>query len=182
MDKIIIDLGTGDGRFVYKNALKNPNNFHIGIDPSDKFNKYQKKVNRKKLTNVQFITGSIEIVPKNLPKADEVYINLPWGSLLKIVIQPNNFPDLLKPEGLLQIIFGYHKNLEPSEAKRLDLPEISENYIKTYIIPKFEKAGFSLREFCVLEKKDLKKVETTWAKKLSFGNNRPVFKLIFKKC
>jgi len=30
---VIIDIGTGDGRFVYQSARRNPNKFYIGIDP-----------------------------------------------------------------------------------------------------------------------------------------------------
>ena len=31
---VIIDIGTGDGRFVYQSARQNPNKFYIGIDPN----------------------------------------------------------------------------------------------------------------------------------------------------
>jgi tRNA G46 methylase TrmB len=31
---VIIDLGTGDGRFVYQSARQNPKKFYIGIDPN----------------------------------------------------------------------------------------------------------------------------------------------------
>ena len=31
---VIIDIGTGDGRFVYQSARRNPNKFYIGIDPN----------------------------------------------------------------------------------------------------------------------------------------------------
>ena len=33
--KVFIDLGTGDGRFVYKSALAEPNTLFIGIDPNE---------------------------------------------------------------------------------------------------------------------------------------------------
>jgi 16S rRNA (adenine(1408)-N(1))-methyltransferase len=31
---VIIDIGTGDGRFVYQSARRNPKKFYIGIDPN----------------------------------------------------------------------------------------------------------------------------------------------------
>ncbi len=32
-EMVVVDIGTGNGRFVYKNAKKNPTSFYIGIDP-----------------------------------------------------------------------------------------------------------------------------------------------------
>ena len=63
----IVDLGTGNGRFVYKSATKNPDSFYIGVDPSEKqLKEYSRKAVRKKLPNIIFCLGSIEILPKEL--------------------------------------------------------------------------------------------------------------------
>ena len=53
-NKTIIDLGTGDGRFVFKSAQANPNNLYIGIDPSEKqLQAYSKKINTNRLENLR---------------------------------------------------------------------------------------------------------------------------------
>ena len=45
---VIIDIGTGDGRFVYQSARRNPNKFHIGIDPNTRpLTKISEKIHRK---------------------------------------------------------------------------------------------------------------------------------------
>lgn len=186
-NKTIIDLGTGDGRFVFKGALENEDYFYIGVDPSEKqLRKYSKKSVRKKLPNVIFCLGSIEILPRELiNKADNLVVNLPWGSLLQNIVLPSQetcrkLHKLLKTGGELEIVFGYHQEFEPAEVERLELPSLSKEYIKASIIPVFEKHGFKLMELKRINKKQLKKLETTWSKKLAFGKMRKIFKLTLK--
>ncbi len=194
-NKVVIDLGCGDGRFVYKKALGDKNTLYIGIDPSEKqLEIYSKKANRKRLNNVLFILSSIEQLPNELKNiANKIYIILPWGSLLESIIKPNkdninNMLSLLKGneedkkienevEEKVEIIFGYARELEQKEVARLDLPNLSEEYIKEKIIPMFD-LEYKLKR---LEKEDLRDIDTTWGKKLTFGRERPLFKLILFK-
>ena len=91
-DKTALDIGTGDGRFIYEKAIKNPKNLYIGIDPAENQLKiYSKKANRKKLQNAIFAIGSIEnLPPELLSSIDELYINLPWGTLLEKMVKMND--------------------------------------------------------------------------------------------
>ena len=187
-DEVVIDLGTGDGRYIYKNALKFKDSFFVGIDPSEtQLREYSKKAVRKKLPNVMFVVGSVEQLPSELlNSAKKIFINLPWGSLLSTLVLPNDknlksIGNLLKDDGILQAIVGYHENLEPAETDRLNLPDLNQNYIENKLAPAYEKLGFSLKKVENIKKKDLKKIETTWAKKLSFGKDREIFKLTFQK-
>lgn len=180
----IIDLGTGDGRFVYENALRNPKNFYIGIDPAEKqLLIYSKKSVRKNLNNSLFVVGSIEVFPVELYKlADEIYINLPWGSLLEKIINPDDllfdlFNKLLKTGGKINILFGYVPELEPGLTKKLNLPEIDKEYVQDILLSKYKKNGYETVSFEQLNRETIKKNNTTWSKKLTFGNNRPIYKI-----
>jgi len=184
--KIVLDLGTGDGRFVYKNAKNNPETFYIGVDPSEKsLEEFSKKAVRQKLNNVLFVVGSLELFPAELDNiADELFINLPWGSLLQAVANPmaqslNVLKNILKTNGQLTIIFGYDANLEPGETKRLNLTPITEKQVKERIIPEFEKNGFITTKFSTMDTVQLKDIESTWGKKISLRPERPLFVLIF---
>jgi len=65
--RIEIDFGTGDGRFIYKNALSNLTTLYIGIDTNEKqMMKYSREIQRKKLNNALLILGSLELLPKEL--------------------------------------------------------------------------------------------------------------------
>jgi len=185
----IVDLGTGDGRFVFKQAVENPNHLYIGIDPSEKqLEIYSKEANKKRLTNILFILGSIERLPEELNNiADYMYINLPWGSLLESIVNPTKegittISNILKPNGTLEIILGYHDDAEPGETKRLALPKLEDSLITEEIYPAFGGFGkLELETYKTLEKEELKEIDTTWAKKLTFGKDRPIYKIIFSK-
>lgn len=186
-NKAVLDLGTGDGRFVYKKTLEFRNTFFVGIDPAEKqLQVYSTKANRKKLNNCMFIVGSIENMPNELYNSfDEIYINLPWGSLLEKIININeNFVEkiqsLLKKHGSVYITFGYELELEPSETKRLKLPSIDEKYVKNNVLPILKK-HFQTVIFKQLTKKDVGKIETTWAKKLKFGRDRNIYGIEMRK-
>lgn len=183
---VAIDLGTGDGNYVYGEALKNPDTLYIGIDPSAKqMQVFSKKALRKKLENILFVIGSIEVFPNDFDiKADKVTVNFPWGSLMEKIVRCEDdtvlfFKKLLKPGGKLEFIFGYSEDLEPTETSRLELPEINEGYVEQNIIPKFEKSGFKLTGFAQLSHEEIKNTQTTWSKKLAFNKERVWFRLSF---
>jgi 16S rRNA (adenine(1408)-N(1))-methyltransferase len=173
--EVIIDLGTGDGRFVYKNALKCSEVFYIGIDPSDKQLKVSaREVQRKKLDNVLFIIGSAEQLPNLLSGvADEIYVNFPWGTLLETFAKPVeinllSISGILKSSGTIHVLFGYNEDLEPSETKRLGLSPVDIDYIKGVLIPKYKEIGLNIKEYGRFDTMT-QKVETTWQKKLKTG-------------
>lgn len=187
-EEVVIDLGTGDGRFVFAYARENPNSFIIGIDPNQRqMSIYSKKVNKEKLTNAFFIVGSVEKLPKRLNGiANKVYVNFPWGSLLGGIVNADptvlkNISSLLKPKGELEITFGYSQDSEPSEVKRLGLDNLDQTKLKDVIIPGFEKLELNLIQSTNLEKKGIFEIDSSWGKKLSFGQERKIFKLLFTK-
>jgi len=184
-DKKIVDLGTGDGKYVLRNGLKNPNRLYIGIDPIKKqMQASSRKVARKKLPNVLFIVASAENLPWELNEiVDEVKIIFPWGSLLNYVANCDlekiqKIRNLLKKDGTLEIVFGYTKDKEPVETGRLGLEILSEDYLKDFLVPKYKQAGFSLLKMEKLEKKEFPDIGSSWSKRLDFGSKRPVFRLV----
>ena len=88
---VILDIGTGDGLFVYQCARQNPRKFYIGIDPNTApLEKVSEKIHRKPnkggTKNALFIQAAVEALPSELEGiADEVHVHFPWGSLLRAV-------------------------------------------------------------------------------------------------
>ena len=186
--RVFLDIGTGDGRFVYKSALNNKENFHIGLDPvSSQFKEYSKKAVRKKLHNILFVVGSAENMPKKLYQSiDEVFIIMPWGTLLQNLVLPsrefvNTLAKLVKPGGKLTIILGYSPEFEPSETKRLNLPKLSKNHLKDNLVKSLKSAGFKNSRIKQIDKDGLKALESTWSKKLAYGNIREMYELTMEK-
>lgn len=188
MKKVIVDIGTGDGRFIYSNAKTNPENFYIGIDPALKqAEKYIRKANRERLNNLEFLPASIENLPAELSEhADEVYVNFPWGSLLAGIAKgekgiAESLSRILKSGGTLFVTFGYSEDAEPGETERLEIPNLSESQLQQEVIPVFESAGLKLNKTQSLGKKEIFEMESSWAKKLTFGRERQIFRLEFTK-
>ena len=187
-DEVVIDLGTGDGRFTYAKAREVANTLVIGIDPSHtQLKTYSKKANRDKLENVLFVVGAVENLPNELEGvATQVFINFPWGSLLGGIAQADPkvisaISKLVDKKGSLEITFGYSQEAEPSETKRLGLDLLNKEMIETKVIPEFKKNLLQLERFTQMTKDDIFEIDSSWAKKLSFGQSRDIFKLSFKK-
>jgi 16S rRNA (adenine(1408)-N(1))-methyltransferase len=188
---VVIDIGTGDGRFVSAAARANPNKFYIGIDANAKpLEKISMKATRKPakggLANVLFVQAAVENLPEELnAAADEIHIHFPWGSLLRAVLagDENALRALRRvsaPECVVEIIIGIDAERDKSEIERLALPEISSDYLENVLIPRYEAAGFAALESGTLNASEWSKLETSWARKLQGGSNRKVTYLIFQ--
>lgn len=152
---VILDIGTGDGRFVYRSALAKSNKFFIGIDANAKpLEKVSMESTRKPTKvgapNLLFVQSAIENLPEEFSGvADKIHIHFPWGRLLHSVICANE--NVLKHLRricafgcVLEIIFGIDEIPDKSEIERLDLPEISDEYLEKMLIPKYENADFNV--------------------------------------
>ena len=69
---VVVDIGTGDGRFVYQCAHLNPHRFYIGIDTNPRpQERISRKIYRKPakggLPNTLFLQAAVEAIP---PESD----------------------------------------------------------------------------------------------------------------
>jgi 16S rRNA (adenine(1408)-N(1))-methyltransferase len=188
---VIVDIGTGNGRFVYNSARANPSKFYIGIDANTKpLEKISMKATRKPakggLPNVLFVQAAVESLPEELnAAADEIHIHFPWGSLLRAVTSGNenvlqSLRRICAPECLVEIVIGIDEERDKSEIERLEIPSLSFDYLENILIPKYEAFGFEILEKGILNAFEWSKLETSWARKLQGGQNRKVTYLILQ--
>ncbi len=79
-NRILLDLGTGDGRYVRHLAERHPYSFIIGLDACRE-NLHEHS--RAKLRNMLFVIAGAQSLPRELDGlASGITINFPWGSLL----------------------------------------------------------------------------------------------------
>jgi 16S rRNA (adenine(1408)-N(1))-methyltransferase len=96
-DEVLIDVGTGDGRYVLHVARTYPTWFVVGVDAS---RNNLRKASRKAPPNALYVIANAPALPRELDgMASKVTINFPWGSLLAGLLDGE--PELL--EGLLAI-------------------------------------------------------------------------------
>ena len=188
---VIVDIGTGDGRFVSTAARANPSKFYIGIDANAKpLEKISMKATRKSakggLPNVLFVQAAVENLPEELNEtADEIHIHFPWGSLLRAVVLGDetvlaSLRRICAPECLIEIIVGIAEERDKSEIERLKLPKLSPDYLEKVLIPKYKTAGFEILDNGILNSSDWSKLETSWARKLQGAGNRRVIYIILQ--
>jgi len=182
-DSIEADIGTGDGRFIYESAKKNPDTFFIGID-SDRNNlvKYSHKIYRKPekggLPNVLYVISNVENLPPELHGiADTVWIILPWGSLLQGAVLGkkevlSGIAQLMAPGAVLKMVINYEIKYEAAEIERLGLPPLSGDYIDAVLSPKYEREGIILTKKHFLGPEETKGIPSSWAKRLAYGRHR----------
>ena len=186
---IVIDIGTGDGRFVYNCARRNPKKFYIGIDPNPRpLEKISEKIHRKPskggLPNVIFVQSALEDLPSELDGvADEVHVHFPWGSLLRAVAAGDetalgNLRRVCTSEALLEVIIGLDPERDRSEIERLELQEVSIPYIDSTLVPKYGKAGFEILERGTISPEDWPRLESSWAKRLKGRAGRSLVYII----
>lgn len=188
---IVIDLGTGDGRFVSAAAKANPDKFFIGIDPNVKpLEKLSTKATRKPakggLPNALFVQAAIEDLPEELDGvADELHIHFPWGSLLRAVTTGDeksisSLRRLCSLDCLIEIVIGIDPERDRSEIGRLGIPSLTDQYLTGTLFPNYAATGMELVAFGHLATGDWSRIDTSWARRLSGGKNRDVTFLSFR--
>jgi 16S rRNA (adenine(1408)-N(1))-methyltransferase len=179
--RVLIDVGTGDGRFVYRWASAHPDTFCIGVDPAaDRMREVSHRVTRKParggLPNALFVVASAQSLPDELSGlADTISINFPWGSLLEALVRPD--PEVLARlrrlarDGAELIALLNQSVLDDRPyAERLHLPELTEARIDEALRPAYLSAGFEIRESRLLE--GGVPHQTSWGQHLTLASSR----------
>jgi 16S rRNA (adenine(1408)-N(1))-methyltransferase len=186
---VIIDLGTGDGRFVYQSARRNPKKFYIGIDPNVRpLEKISEKIYRKPAKggapNVLFIQAAVEDLPPELDgAADELHVHFPWGSLLRAVATGDllvlqNLRRICSPGALLEVVLGLDPARDQTEIERLDLTLITLDHIDQTLAARYAAAGFGIMERGIIPAAQWPEFNTSWAKRLHQNDQRVITYLI----
>lgn len=186
---VIIDIGTGDGRFVYQSARRNPNKLYIGIDPNAQpLEKISEKIHRKPTKggapNLLFIQAAVEDLPSELSGvADEVHVHFPWGSLLRAVATGEvavleNLRRICAPGALLEVVIGLDPERDQTEIDRLGLTPLSIEFIDKQLTHNYRVAGFETIERGIISASEWPELNTSWAKRLHGNEGRAIIYLI----
>jgi ubiquinone/menaquinone biosynthesis C-methylase UbiE len=186
---IIIDIGTGDGLFVYQCARENPAKLFIGIDANPRpLEKISEKIHRKPgkggLSNAIFVQSAVEDLPSELDGiADEVHIHFPWGSLLRAMaigdhLVLRNIRRICSSGALLEVVIGLDPERDRSETERLGLPPITTEYIASTLARLYAAAGFEIVENGAVPPSEWPALHSSWAKRLKGSNKRELIYIV----
>lgn len=180
----MIDLGTGDGLFVYQSARENPKRLFIGIDANPRqLEKISEKIHRKpELPNALYLQAAVEDLPEELDGvADEVHVHFPWGSLLRAVTTGEHLDDIVRlcaPDALVEVIIGLDPDRDRTELDRLGIGPLSLRDLERV----YAAAGLEVIESGALSPAEWAGLQTSWAKRLrSGGSNRTVVFVIARR-
>ena len=186
---VVVDLGTGDGRYAYRSARENPDRFYIGIDVERRaLEKVSERIHRKAakggLPNVLFVHASVEELPTELDGvADEIHVHFPWGSLLRALAVGDEavlrrLRRIASPRGWLEVLIGVDEIRDAGEARTLRLPPLTEEYLGSTLSPRYAVAGFEVEDSGIIPASEWPHLDTSWAKRLRHNDRRRLLFLI----
>ncbi|MCO6511673.1 MAG: methyltransferase domain-containing protein [Aridibacter famidurans] len=188
--RVALDIGTGDGRFVLRLAESEPETYWIGIDANAKplhktSTKAARQLGKGRCANALFVHASAEDLPEEFDGiADEIYINFPWGSLLGAVLRPDfgflaTLARILADRGTVTMTTGIDPQKDRRELERFGIEALCFEDLTSRMLPAYSEAGFDLIEAATAEKGELLS-GSTWERKLRHSNSRSLFRFRFR--
>jgi len=163
--EVLLDIGTGDGRFVRQMAAEGVARFAIGVDAC---RENLRANSRATPANALYLIADARALPCALDQqATHITINFPWGSLLGALLAGEAaFLDRLaavaRPGALLELRLNAGALAEPG----WELADAGE-----HIPQALHRAGFSMRPAVALGPQQLRTCPTTWARRLACGRD-----------
>lgn len=184
--KLHLDLGTGDGKFLYKQAKLFPETYYIGIDANLSNMSYLSwKVCCKPSRgggqkNIALIHSLVEHLPEELCSiGDSMTINFPWSSLLHGLVTPDRnmlsrIVRLGKKNSSIQILLNYTIFQNHVYREKLQLPHVTTQYVHQYLKGVYLQEGIRISEVAL---QNLSINASSWGKSLTLSGNREVLLL-----
>ncbi len=174
----MIDLGTGDGRYVAAAAAADPKTFVIGVDASadamaEASRRAARSGRRGGLPNALFVVAAAEAPPPELQGlADVVAIHLPWGSLLRGALALDDevaagIARLAAPTGRIEIL------LAPAARDRLSSEIDVRRRLADGLAEGWLRHGLELCEARPATDAEIAAAGSTWARRLGLRAGDP---------
>ena len=179
---MVVDLGTGDGRYVLARAAADPAALVLGLDAS-RGGMLQAAVRaaragrRGALANACFVVAAAEALPPELDDlVDELTVHFPWGSLLRGLLAPEGcvlagLTRLLRPGGHVTALIS----LTPRDRQPA-LPLIDRGLAARLAAP-YAAQRLRLVDWRPASPAEIGAAHSTWAKRLRAGRARPVWRM-----
>jgi 16S rRNA (adenine(1408)-N(1))-methyltransferase len=183
---VVVDLGAGDGRYVYESARRDPDRLYVGVDPdADAMTEYAYRTSRKPtrggVQNAHFVIAAVERLPNELlGLAALVRVNFPWGSLLRGLLEPDgqtlgHLRSLLAASGRFEMVLAYDPEHDTGAFGGGPLAPLTERHIRESLRPAYESAGLPLSDYHRLTQDEALEIPSTWGRRLLHARPRDVF-------
>lgn len=169
-----------------RRAAAHPDLFIVGIDADaasmrEASRRAAGPARRGGLPNALFVVAQAESLPPELDGfADEVFVHLPWGSLLRGVVQAE--PSILaplagvtRPGGTVSMLLSVTERDREAAVASLDLTAIEE------LAPRYAGHRLMLIEGRPATRGEIRAAHSSWAKRLAVGSRRTAWRLEFSR-
>lgn len=188
-EHVLVDVGTGDARTAYRQAVAHPEWLVIGVDPAwqrmaETAVRAARKPAKGGAPNLILVNAAIEAVPSALHGvADEVTVLMPWGKLLRGVVLGED--DVLaglravaKADAPLEVSIGTSIWRDPIPLEIRDLPELTpESVDSTGLADRLAALGWQVTDVRLVPHTELETISSSWARRLGSGATETVLHL-----
>jgi 16S rRNA (adenine(1408)-N(1))-methyltransferase len=181
--RVVADLGTGDGKAVLRRARREPQTLVVGMDADaaamrEASQRGARPARKGGVANALFLAAAAEELPGSLAGTiDELTVVLPWGSLLGGLAKPD--PQLLdalcrslRPTGRLELLLS----VQPTDRSR-GLPILDEPAVER-LLQAYAAAGLFCIEARLADAGDVDRLGSSWARRLGMPDRRPAWLLV----
>jgi 16S rRNA (adenine(1408)-N(1))-methyltransferase len=162
---IVLDLGTGDGRYAHTLAESRSSWFVIGLDAC---RENLREHSQSKLKNLLFIIANAQDLPRELDGLfSHITINFPWGSLLASLLTADpklmcGLKSVSRPGASLHLRLNGGALVEAGKTLEAGTDRIYFNLLQ---------AGWQIKIPAIMDAQALKSFPSTWARRLAFGRD-----------
>jgi predicted RNA methylase len=164
-DRIILDLGTGDGRYARTLAREHSDWFIVGVDSC---RENLREHSQTKLQNLLFIIASAQKLPNEFDGfVSHITINFPWGSLLESLLAGDpmlmrGLESVSRSTTSLELRLNGGALAEAGTSLEAGVKTIHNNLLQ---------AGWHVKTPVTMDASSLKDFPSTWSKRLAFGRD-----------
>jgi 16S rRNA (adenine(1408)-N(1))-methyltransferase len=173
---LVVDLGTGDGKHVLAVARARPDALVVGLDAGpEAMRRTAARAAAKPVKggtpNALFVWSAVEQWPEGLTGISEVHSLMPWGSLLRALVRPEEVvlrevAASCRPGASFLVTLNLHA-WRPAVPEVGETPEPTPSSALTDLAPAFARAGWQLTSAHYAEAAEVAALGTSWTKRLN---------------
>jgi 16S rRNA (adenine(1408)-N(1))-methyltransferase len=181
---VVVDVGTGDGRFVLHEARRDPAALAVGVDAhgASMAESSRRALRRNAIPNALFVVAAAEALPEELAgRAQVVTVHFPWGSLLRGLVTGSpdvaaTLASMAAPTARVDLL------LSARGTDRLPWLDAVDERAASAVAARFAPVGFEPAAVRPATAEDVAASHSTWAKRLGAGaNGRAVWRVSLRR-
>ena len=173
--RLVVDLGTGDGKHAVAVARAQPDVLVVGVDASpDGMRRTAARAAQRPAKggtpNVVFVWASAERLPPELDGVDELHVLMPWGSLLRALTLTEQsvllgVGERCRAGATFLVTLNLHA-WRPPVPEVGTAPEPTPESAVTGLAARYAAAGWHLDDAHYADDAELTALGTSWTKRL----------------